>query len=567
MHFKTFLFKSYKIFMDIKLTTEEFIKKARSVHGDRYDYSKVEYKGNKVRVTIICKEHGEFTQTPSKHYIKRGCPICSKYSHIKNPIHVIFSTEDFINKARSVHGDKYNYSKVEYTNNRNKVTIICPIHGEFQQTPYSHLEGHGCFPCSRNRANDMMRYSTEDFINKARNIHGDRYDYSKVEYVTFNKNITIICKEHGEFEQTPYSHLKSNGCNKCTFRDLGISQRSNTEDFIQKAREIHGDKYDYSLVDYTKNDSKVTIICPIHGEFQQTPKLHIQGSICYKCTYNASKMEIEFGDFIKSFYSGEVITNSRSIIYPYELDIFLPEFNLGIEINGSYWHSEKFKEKKAHLNKYNLCKEKGIRLISIWEWEYLKDKDKIENFIRNLISEKIKLQARKLKIKEVSIKEQREFLENNHLQGYISCSLALGLYKDDELIQLMTLRVKSKKDKLYEIGRLATKTGFTVMGGTKRLFKHLLSLVDFETIISYNNMDKFTGDTYESLGMNFESISIPYGWIRNLEYLPRYATQKSKLIKQGFDKNLSESEIMRSEGFEKIYFTGVSKFVLKKEKP
>jgi conserved hypothetical protein len=550
--------------MDIRLTTEEFIKKARSVHGDRYDYSKVEYKGNKVRVTIICKEHGEFTQTPSKHYMKRGCPICSRYSHIKNPIHVVFSTKDFIEKARSVHGDKYDYSKVEYKNNRIQVEIICPVHGSFFQKPYSHLKGCGCFPCSRNRANDMMRHSTEGFIKKAREIHGDRYDYSKVKYTKNNRNVTIICKEHGEFQQTPYSHLKSNGCNKCTFRNLGVSQRSNTEDFIQKAKEIHGDRYDYSLVEYTKNDSKVTIICPVHGEFQQTPKLHIQGSICYKCTYNTSKMEIEFADFIKTFYSGEVITNSRSIIYPYELDIFLPEFNLGIEINGMYWHSEKFKEKKVHLNKYNLCKEKDIRLVSIWEWEIVKDKEKIKNFIKNIIIKKTKLGARKLKIKEVSIKEQREFLNDNHLQGYVSCSLALGLYFKDELIQLMTLRAKDKKNKIFEIGRLATKIGYSVIGGSEKLFKHLLSYVDYTEIISYNNMDKFTGEVYERLGLTFENITIPYGWIKNNVYLPRYATQKSKLIQKGFDKNKSESEIMRDEGFSKIYLTGVQKFILKK---
>ena len=542
----------------------DFIKKAKSVHGDRYDYSKVEYKDNKTRVIIICKEHGEFTQTPAKHYIKRGCPICSRYSHIKNPIHVVFSTEDFIEKARSVHGDRYDYSKVDYKNNRIQVEIICKEHGSFFQTPYSHLKGCGCFPCSRNRANDMMRHSTEDFIKKAKEIHGDRYDYSKVEYVTINKNVTIICKEHGEFQQTPYSHLKSNGCNKCTFRDLGISQRSNTEDFIQKAKEIDGDRYDYSKVDYTKNDSKVTIVCPIHGEFKLTPKLHIQGSICYKCTHNTSKMEIEFADFIKTFYSGEIITNSRNIIYPYELDIFLPEFNLGIEINGMYWHSEKFKEKKAHLNKYNICKEKGIRLVSIWEWEILENKIKIENFIKNLISKKRKLGARKLSIKEVSTEEQRKFLENNHLQSYVPCTYALGLYKEDELIQIMTLRAKDKKNKIFEIGRLATKVGYSVIGGAERLFKNLQKMVDFQEIISYNNMDKFTGEVYERLGLTFENITIPYGWIRNLEYLPRYATQKSKLIRQGFDKNKSESEIMRDEGFSKIYFTGVQKFILKK---
>ena len=167
----------------------------------------------------------------------------------------------------------------------------------------------------------------------------------------------------------------------------------------------------------------------------------------------------------------------------------------------------------------------------------------------------------------MNIKSQREFLDINHLQGYVSCSLALGLYQGDELVQIMTLRAKDKKNKVFEIGRLATKTGFTIIGGAERLFKNLQKIIDFQEIISYNNMDKFTGEVYGRLGMSFENISIPYGWIRNGRYLPRYATQKSKLIKQGYDKNLSESEIMRSEGFEKIYFTGVSKFVLKKEKP
>ena len=175
-----------------------------------------------------------------------------------------------------------------------------------------------------------------------------------------------------------------------------------------------------------------------------------------------------------------------------ELDIFVPSLNLAIEFNGGYWHSEKFKDKNYHLNKYNLCTDKNIRLISIWEWEYLKNKDKIENFIKNLILEKKKLFARKLQIKEVDIKTQREFLENNHIQGYVPCTHALGLFNGDELIQIMTLRVKSKKDKLHEIGRLATKTGFTVIGGTKRLFKNLQKMIDFKEIISYNNMDKFT---------------------------------------------------------------------------
>lgn len=489
-----------------------------------------------------------------------------------------FTTDIFINRAKEIHGERYDYSLVDYVNAKTKVEIICPLHGKFTQIPYNHLSGKGCKECGHIENGRNRSITLEKFLEKAKLVHGDKYDYSKSKIENYKTKIEIICPLHGSFFQTPNNHLSGKGCKECgiifTLNHIQENYSSNTEDFIEKSKILHGDTYDYSLVDYVNNSTQVEIKCEEHGSFLQSPRDHLRGHGCHTCGLlkarhflGTSKLEEDFVNFIKSFYLGEIITSVRDKIPPMKLDIFLPEFNLGIEINGSYWHSEKFKDRNYHLRKYNLCKDKGIRLISIWEWEILKNKDKIENFIKNLILEKKKLFARKLKIREVSTKTQREFLESNHLQDYVPCTYALGLYQGDELIQIMTLRVKSKKDKLYEIGRLATKTGFTVIGGTKRLFKHLLSLVDFETIISYNNMDKFTGDTYESLGMSFESVSIPYGWIGNLEYLPRYATQKSKLVKQGYDKNLSESEIMRSEGFEKIYLTGVSKFVLKREKP
>ena len=542
----------------------DFIKKARNVHGDKYDYSKSLYLGSREKIEIICPLHGSFFQLATNHLSGKGCKECSKIQVIKNQSS---NTEDFINKARNVHGDIYDYSLVDYENNHTQVEIICTEHGKFLQSPKDHLSGKGCSSCGKEKTKSRLMLSKDEFIKRANEVHGNKYDYSLVNYKDTRTKVEIICTEHGSFFQSPNKHMQGNGCPACGRERTAEHNFLTLDDFIRKAKNVHGDKYDYSKSLYTGADNKLEIICEKHGKFEQTPHNHLKGTNCPSCGASISKPEIKLKDFIRSFYKGEIITNSKNIIPPMELDIFVTTLNLAIEFNGGYWHSEKFKDKNYHLRKYNLCKSKGIRLISIWEWEYLKDRDKIENFIKNLILEKKKLFARKLNIKEVDVNTQREFLNINHLQGYIPCTLALGLYKSDELIQIMTLRVKSKKDKLFEIGRLATKTGFTVIGGTKRLFKHLLSLVDFETIISYNNMDKFTGDTYESLGMTYESVSIPYGWIRNNEYLPRYATQKSKLIRQGFDKNLSESEIMRSEGFEKIYFTGVSKFVLKKEKP
>ena len=244
---------------------QDFIERARKVHGDKYDYSKVNYVNNCTPITIICPIHDEFPQTPNSHLSGHGCPHCSGNKKL--------TKEDFIEKAREVHGDKYDYSKVNYVSSKTLVSIICPIHGEFEQTPNNHLRGSGCPHCSGTK-----KLTKEDFIKKAREIHGDKYDYSKVNYVNNRTKVTIICPIHGEFPQRPSSHLNGKGCPHCGDR------KKTTEDFIKDARKVHGDKYDYSKVNYVNNYTPITIICPTHGEFKQTPNDHLNGkSGCPHC--------------------------------------------------------------------------------------------------------------------------------------------------------------------------------------------------------------------------------------------------------------------------------------------
>ena len=253
--------------MTKKMTTEEFIRKVRDAHGDKYDYSKVEYVNAKTKVCIICPEHGEFWQQPSNHLQGQGCPKCTHPN-------ANMTTEDFIIKAKQIHGDKYDYSKVEYVNSSTKVCIICPIHGEFWQQPIDHINGKGCPKC-------VGKYqTTEDFIIKAKQIHGDKYNYSKVDYINMETKVCIICPEHGEFRQTPHNHLKGQGCPKC------VGKYQTTEEFIRKAKEIHGGKYDYSKTECVDNNTKVCIICPEHGEFWQKPYNHLKGQGCPKCKGN-----------------------------------------------------------------------------------------------------------------------------------------------------------------------------------------------------------------------------------------------------------------------------------------
>nr|DAK04438.1 MAG TPA: restriction enzyme [Bacteriophage sp.] len=270
-----------------RLSKEEFITKARSIHGDKYDYSKVEYVNSYTKVCIICSEHGEFWQTPNGHLQGQGCHKCKGD---KNRESKTSTKEDFIKKAREIHGQKYDYSKVEYVNNKTKVCINCREHGEFWQVPSNHIQGNNCPECAKIARSDSRRLSKEDFIKKAREKHKDKYDYSKVNYVNCETKVCIICTEpeHGEFWQIPSSHLNGNGCPKC-----GGCYVQTKEEFIIKAKEIHGDKYDYSKVEYVNNKTKVCINCREHGEFWQTPNAHLSGQGCSKCSgkYSPTKEE------------------------------------------------------------------------------------------------------------------------------------------------------------------------------------------------------------------------------------------------------------------------------------
>lgn len=262
------------------MTTEEFIQKAKAVHGDKYDYSKVEYVNASTKVCIICPKHGEFWQRPSEHLRGNGCFKCGhEYVAVlrKKP------KEWFLKKAHEVHGEKYDYSKVEYINAKTKVCIICPEHGEFMQTPDHHLQGTGCPKCGEWKAANSRKKSTADFIEEAHKVHGDLYDYAKVHYVNARSKVIIICPKHGEFQQSPTNHLNGNGCPVCT-RDRRRQQNlKTTKWFLEQVRAVHGGKYDYSKTKYIDSSTKVCIICPEHGEFWQLPGSHLKGHGCIVC--------------------------------------------------------------------------------------------------------------------------------------------------------------------------------------------------------------------------------------------------------------------------------------------
>jgi hypothetical protein len=196
------------------------------------------------------------------------------------------TTAEFIDLARHKHGDIYDYSLVNYTTSLNKVNIICKDHGVFLQSPKKHTVGQGCPDCGLKVRSDNRRYETNQFIERARIVHGDLYGYDLVEYTLSTAPVTILCKRHGEFRQTASVHLMGCGCSACGVEKCSSSRRSDNDKFIKSARNVHGDLYGYDLVEYKGRKERLTVVCKHHGCFLQTANNHLAGAGCPHCAGN-----------------------------------------------------------------------------------------------------------------------------------------------------------------------------------------------------------------------------------------------------------------------------------------
>jgi hypothetical protein len=261
-----------------------FIKAAREIHGRRYDYSRVRYNTSEIKIDIVCKQHGPFPQTPDNHlWRKSGCPICAKEKRGKERRERFGKT--FIERAKTVHGDKYDYRKTKYFKTEELVTITCPIHGDFRKTPHEHLGGSGCQKCGHaNKNRERCEAAAASFIPRARNIHGRKYDYSKVIYEDSRQYILVGCRKrgHGFFPIRPTNHLHGWGCPKCKADKSSKTHRYTKSEFVRLARKVYGNTYTYPGK-YVDGKTPMRLRCNKHGPFMQPPSSHLNGHGCRKC--------------------------------------------------------------------------------------------------------------------------------------------------------------------------------------------------------------------------------------------------------------------------------------------
>jgi len=376
-----------------KIPKKELIKRFNTVHNNKYDYSLIKYKTVRQKIIIICPDHGEFKQIAHDHQNGHGCQKCGNvYKH---------TTQEAIKKMKNIN-NYYDYSHVEYKNNRTKVKVICPKHGIFMIRPNHLFKGIGCAVCGREECAEKTKMSQEEFIRRCKEEFEDKFDYSIIEYKNMTTKIKIICNKCDyNFEPRPHNHLHlKSGCPKCakvlqwdtkTFtekcnivhstkydyslvkytstsnkvkiicpehgiflqhakshlngngcEDCGGTKLLTIKEFIQKSVKVHGDLYDYSKSDYKGNKIPVIIICKKHGDFYQIPNSHMRGRSCPKCHKNYSKAQIQWLNYLsvhKNIQHAETEGGEFSIPnYLYSADGYDAKTNTIYEYHGDFWH-------------------------------------------------------------------------------------------------------------------------------------------------------------------------------------------------------------------------------------
>ena len=291
--------------MGARKTTEQFIEDAKAVHGDKYDYSLTAYSGYNNKIKVICSIHGVF-ETQARCHLKSNCSKCTYTERTT-------TFKEFVEKANNVHINKYTYDESSYTNTNNKLNIFCEQHGWYKQTGHQHLAGQKCAKCSLIISSNKLRHTQEEFLSRAIELHGDKYNYDKVEYKNSNIRVTIwcnTCKKY--FQQIASTHLR-HGCKACADKNNGITLRKTNEEYVNNVSVIHNNFYTYEKTEYIKIGEKITVTCPIHGDFIIRASDHITGCGCTFCSKEMQKYNgwsdtnwIKFGNISKNFVAFQV---------------------------------------------------------------------------------------------------------------------------------------------------------------------------------------------------------------------------------------------------------------------
>lgn len=428
-----------------------------------------------------------------------------------------------------------------------------------------------------NMINDEYIIDNVSYINckKHNLIVNGVYDYIKNRYDDSRTLIESLYRIKNHIDDIPVCPI----CGKpnkfispakgySTYCSFECTTRANTIDYYKSLG------YNISIDD---DLHEVTIFdcCDIHrdvkiGYQSFLRRLKNNETVCPICNpHKYTSIEKKIADILDEL-NVKYYMHDRRHIYPYEIDLFLPDYNIGIECNGAYWHSIYKIEKNKHLNKLNICNASNIRLITFWEDTINNDIEKIKSYLMSVLGFNKTIYARKCQIMEISSSIARDFIDKYHLQGSINSSIRLGLVYNNELVEIMTFGLTRKplggkqQDGIYELYRLCTKSGYTVVGGASKLLNYFKTHFDWNTLITYCENDISNGNVYETIGFTFEkNCDVGYWYYDKYgKRHNRYSLRKSQ-VDDGSGR--TADEILASLGYIKCYNSGNKKYIMHKE--
>lgn len=535
-----------------------FIEEANKRFGNRYSFPDIdsEYKDSHSKITIKCNVCG-------KTFVKIACDFitsqfggcdCHKYVDYKSLINLYEG-----NEIIPFDGLKHRIN--------DKVQLVCKKHGIYEKYIKDLFNDNDkCQKCACSHNGDFKKLLFSDFEKFLKEKYPNIDVVNKEEYLNTSTKLKFKCNSCGNiFERTPGAFLYGklyNGCPKCAKSDIAANKTKTQAQFELDVKRLYGDLYTV-IGQYVSSDKKIQIRCNDCGrDFEIEANSFLQGHGCPYHNLNNSINEHKIYEYIKNNFPN-AIANDRKILNGNELDIYVPEKNIAIEYDGLYWHSELKKDKNYHLNKTLECEKNGIRLIHIFEDEWLYKSEIWKSILDNILGLTMnRIFARKCSIKDVSVEDTTAFLKQNHIQGWCPSQIKIGLYYNDELVSIMTFG-KSRhfignSDTEYELLRFCNKLNTNVVGGASKLFKYFVNTYKPKSIVSYADRRWSVGNLYEKLGFDFIHFSKPnYYYIIGTLRKNRFNFRKSILKKKyGCPDNMSERDFCKQQKWYRIYDCG-----------
>ncbi len=577
-------------------------------------------KKSHIKVKVICDNCGK--EKDISYYTYKDPYYCNSCSFIRGKItkKEKYGDENYVNvkqmidTKKIIYGNSNNTEKIKNTIKQkygvNNIFELDNVKEKIKKTKKEKYGNENYNNRDKMKRTKKDRYGDENYNNMEKNIKTcfEKYGMysSSTDLVKSKKNITFQKKYNGILmgsdiisekikktninkygSENPFKNsIIKNKIKNTNLNRYGSENYFSSDNFKNFIKNNLLEKYkDYNIIDIDENQNYI-LKCDQNKEHNYKishrilyNRIKTKTILCTECnpiysTYTSGHENMIY-NFIKDNYKGIIINNDRNVIKPSEIDIYLPELRIGIEFNGLYWHNELFVDDNYHFNKTELCEKNNIKLIQIYEDDWLYKQDIVKSRILNLLNNiPNKIYARKCKIKEIKDnKLVKEFLEDNHIQGFIGSSVKIGLFYNNELVSLMIFGKKRmsvgkgiSNENEYELLRFCSKLNTNIIGGANKLFSYFINNYKFKEIISYADRSWSHGNLYEKLGFKFIHKTEPnyYYVIGNIRY-HRFSYRKDKLIKEGFDPSKTEHEIMLERNIHRIYDSGSMKYSYNKK--